>query len=164
VLGVDNHCFTKRKLTTLIKNIAMKDIMDLLGRALMSVIFYFEAYDKLFFMTATRESMNLMGFTNNQNTLIYLAAFCLSFGATLILLGYRAGFGAFLILCYWIPLTFMLNKFWEFPYNDPDRRNIALHFMKNIAMIGGLLMMFANGVGKYSVRRLLATTNVRTFG
>jgi putative oxidoreductase len=139
----------------------MKDILDLFGRAFISVIFFFEAYDKIFFMTDTRHTMTQLGILWNQNFLIYAASFCLILGATLILLGYRAGFGAFLILCYWIPLTFMLNHFWEFPFDHPDRRGVAIHFMKNIAIVGALLMIFANGVGKYSVRRLLATTNVR---
>ena len=138
----------------------MKDIYDLFGRALMSVIFYFEAYDKIFFMSATRASMTVMGITEQQNTLIYGAGFCLVLGATLILLGYRPGFGALLILFYWVPLTFMLNKFWEIPFADHERRNIALHFMKNIAIIGGLLMIYTHGTGRYSLRRLFATTRV----
>ena len=36
----------------------MKDIFDLIGRLLITVIFYFEAYDKMFFMTATRKTMS----------------------------------------------------------------------------------------------------------
>jgi putative oxidoreductase len=139
----------------------MKDIMDLLGRALMSVIFFFEAYDKIFFMTATRHSMSEIGITANQNALIYGSGFCLILGATLLLIGYRVGFGVFLILLYWIPLTIMLNKFWDYPYAHELRRGVALHFMKNIAIVGGLLMLYANGSGRYSIKRLLATTRVR---
>lgn len=141
----------------------MKDILDLFGRLLIAVIFYFEAYDKIFFMTATRLSMTELGITWQQNLLIYASAFCLILGATLIALGYRSGFGAMLILFYWVPLTFMLNQFWDYPYDHPDRRGIALHFMKNIAMIGGLLMIFAHGTGRYSIRRLFATTKVGNY-
>jgi putative oxidoreductase len=138
----------------------MKDIMDLFGRALMSVIFFFEAYDKIFFMTATRHSMTELGITWNQNFLIYGVGFCLILGATLLLIGYRVGFGVFLILLYWIPLTFMLNQFWDYPYTHELRRGVSLHFMKNIAIVGGLLMLYVNGSGRYSVKRLLATTRV----
>ncbi len=139
----------------------MKDYMDLLGRALISVIFYFEAYDKIFYMTPTKASMTALGITWNQNLLIYGSGFCLILGATLILLGYRSGFGAFLILLYWIPLTIILDKFWEIPLSDHEtRRSVALHFMKNIAITGGLLLLFVNGSGRFSVKRLLATTRV----
>jgi putative oxidoreductase len=139
----------------------MKDILDLLGRILISIIFYFEAYDKIFFITATKQSMSEYGITWNQDLLLYGSAFCLILGATLILLGYRSGFGAWLILFYWIPLTIILNKFWEIPLsNHETRRSVALHFMKNIAIVGGLLNVIVNGSGKYSVKRLLATTRV----
>ena len=134
----------------------MKDIMDLIGRALISVIFYFEAYDKIFFMNDTRNHMTALHILWNQNTLIYASGFCLILGATMILLGYRMGFGVFLILLYWIPLTIILNKFWDYPYAHEARRGVALHFMKNIAIIGGLLLLYVHGSGRYSMRRLLA--------
>jgi putative oxidoreductase len=139
----------------------MKNIFDLIGRLLMSVIFYFEAYDKIFFMAATRKTMSDYHIFWHQDLLIYGSCFCLILGATLITIGYRSGFGALLILLYWIPLTFILDKFWEIPLTDHEtRRSVSLHFMKNIAIMGGLLMIYVHGTGKYSVRRLLSTTRV----
>ncbi len=139
----------------------MKDLFDLIGRLLISVIFYFEAYDKIFFMAATRKTMSDYHIVWQQDLLIQGSCFCLILGATLILLGYRSGFGALLILFYWIPLTFILDKFWEIPLADHEtRRSVSLHFMKNIAIMGGLLMVYVHGTGRYSVRRLFATTRV----
>ncbi len=139
----------------------MKDYMDLIGRILMSIIFYFEAYDKIFYMTPTKATMTEWSITWNQNLLIYGSGFCLILGATLILIGYRSGLGAFLILLYWIPLTFILDKFWEIPLADHEtRRSVALHFMKNIAIAGGLLLLLVNGSARFSVKRLLSTTRV----
>ena len=139
----------------------MKNFLDLLGRAFLSVIFYFEAFDKIFFRDATCKSMAQHGITWNQDLLIDGSAACLILGATLILIGYRAAMGAWLILFYWIPLTIMLNKFWLIPITDHEtRRNVSLHFMKNMAIVGGLLQIIANGVGSISVRKLLATTKV----
>ena len=139
----------------------MKDIYDLIGRILISIIFYFEAYDKIFYMTPTKASMTEYGILWQQNLLIYGSGFCLILGATLIALGYRSGLGAVLIMLYWIPLTFILDKFWEIPMVDHEmRRNVSLHFMKNIAIVGGLLLLLVNGSGRYSVKRLLATTRL----
>ena len=139
----------------------MKDYMDLIGRFLMSIIFYFEAYDKIFYMTPTKATMTEWGITWNQNLLIYGSGFCLILGATLILIGYRSGLGAFLILLYWIPLTFILDKFWEIPLSEHEtRRSVALHFMKNIAIAGGLLLLLVNGSARFSIKRLLSTTRV----
>ena len=134
----------------------MKDTVDLLGRILISIIFYFEAYDKIFYLTPTKATMTQYGIMWHQDLLIQLSAFCLILGATLILLGYRSGFGVVLILLYWIPLTFILDKFWEIPLSDHEtRRSVALHFMKNIAIVGGLLIIWVNGSGRFSVKRLL---------
>ena len=139
----------------------MKSFIDLLGRIFLSVIFYFEAFDKIFFMTATRQSMSQYGIFWKQDLLIEGSAACLILGATLILIGYRAALGAWLILLYWIPLTILLNKFWLIPLTDHEtRRSVSLHFMKNLAIMGGLLQIIANGVGSISVRKLLATTKV----
>ena len=139
----------------------MKDYMDLIGRILMSIIFYFEAYDKIFYMTPTKATMTEWGITWNQNLLIYGSGFCLILGATLILIGYRSGLGAFLILLYWIPLTFILDKFWEIPLSEHEtRRSVALHFMKNIAIAGGLLLLLVNGSARFRIKRLLSTTRV----
>ncbi|NJN33053.1 MAG: DoxX family protein, partial [Saprospiraceae bacterium] len=43
---------------------------------------------------------------------------------------------------------------------DDARRNVSLHFMKNIAIVGGLLIVVVNGSGRYSIKRLFATTKV----
>lgn len=137
----------------------MKDILDLLGRICISIIFFFEAYDKLWFQTTTKMTMTEYNITWHQNLLMWGGCLSLIFGAILILLGYRSGFGAILILAYWIPLTIILDKFWI--YEDHEtRRNVSLHFMKNIAIIGGLLMVLVNGSGRYSIKRLLSTTRV----
>lgn len=137
----------------------MKDILDLLGRICISIIFFFEAYDKLWFQTSTKITMTEYGITWHQDLLMWGSCISLILGATLILLGYRSTFGAILILAYWIPLTIILDRFWIHADHDV-RRNISLHFMKNIAIIGGLLMVLVNGSGRYSVKKLLSTTRV----
>ncbi|MFM2269787.1 MAG: hypothetical protein RL757_3228 [Bacteroidota bacterium] len=140
----------------------MKDLLDLFARICISIIFFFEAYDKLWFQTATKINMTQHGLSGNQDLLMWGGCLSLILGAFLILIGYRTNFGAILILAYWIPLTIMLNQFWIIEDHDL-RRNISLHFMKNIAIVGALLMLLINGSGKYSVKKLLATTRVRTF-
>jgi len=76
----------------------------------------------------------------------------------LILIGYRSSFGAVLLLLYWVPVTFIVHSFWNDP--EPVRRLQAILFMKNVAIIGGLLMVLVNGSGRYSVRRLFAKIKV----
>ena len=136
----------------------MKDILDLIGRILISFIFFYEAYDSIFYFKQTKEIMTNYGLTWNQDMLLLGAIFLLTLGGILLLIGYRAGLGAILILMYWIPVTFIVHSFW----NDPpeEKRLEAVLFMKNLAIIGGLLVVYVNGSGRYSIKRLFATTKV----
>lgn len=136
----------------------MKDIADLIGRILISFIFFYEAYDSIAFFESTKQTMSDYGITWQQDVLLLGAIFILILGATLLLIGYRSGFGAFLLMLYWIPVTFIVHSWW----NDPPgiQRTEAILFMKNIAIIGGLLLILVNGSGRFSVRRLFATTRV----
>ncbi len=137
----------------------MKDTIDLVGRIFLSFIFLFEAYDSLAFFKATKGQMISYGITWQTETLLYLAIFILILGGALLLLGYRSSFGALLLLLYWIPVTFILYSWW----NDPIefRRDNSIQFMKNLSIAGGLLIVMVNGSGKYSIKRLFATTKVR---
>lgn len=136
----------------------MKDFLDLLGRGLLSFIFLYEAYDSIFYYQATKAQMALYGFTWQPDFMLISTIGLLLLGGTLLLIGYRTGFAMFLLLCYWIPITFIVHAFWNEP--EPQRRLESIMFMKNLAIVGGLLMVWANGVGKYSIKRLFATTRV----
>ena len=137
----------------------MKNLIDLLGRVLLAFIFIFDAYDSIFYFKETKEKMTSYGLTWQQDLLLVGAIFLLLLGGTLLLMGYRARFGAVLLLMYWVPVTFIVHSFWNDP--EPARRLQSVLFMKNLAIVGGLLMVWANGTGRYSIKRLFATTNIR---
>lgn len=136
----------------------MKDITDLIARIFISLIFLFEAYDSIKFFKSTKALMTEYGIVWQQDLLLSGAIFLLILGGVLVLLGYRSSFGAILLLLYWVPVTFIVHSWW----NDPIelQRAGSIDFMKNMAIIGGLLMVFVNGSGRYSIRRLFATTRV----
>ena len=87
-----------------------------------------------------------------------MTKFLMIFGGVLILTGYRSKLGAVLLLLYYIPATLIIYSFW----NDPPElyRINSIQFMKNLAIIGGLMMVFVNGAGRYSIKKLFATTRV----
>ena len=137
----------------------MKDVTDLIARVFISLIFLFEAYDSIKYFKSTKALMTEYGITWQQDFLLSGAIFLLILGGILVLIGYRSGFGAILLLLYWVPVTFIVHSWW----NDPIeiQREESIEFMKNIAIIGGLLMIFVNGSGRFSIRRLFATTRVK---
>ena len=137
----------------------MKDIFDLLGRIFISFIFFFEVSDTLFFYKDTKNKMNEYGILWQQDLLLNGSIFLLILGSLLVLLGYRPSFGAILLLLYWIPVTFILYPFWG---AVPElKREMSVHFIKNMAISGGLFLVLVNGAGRWSMRRLFATSYVR---
>jgi putative oxidoreductase len=71
-------------------------------------------------------------------------------GGLSILLGYRAKIGAWLIVLFLVPVTFMMHKFWGI--TDPMTAQVQMiMFMKNVSMLGGALLISQFGAGPLSV-------------
>jgi putative oxidoreductase len=122
------------------------------------MIFLFEAYDSIWYFAETQVKMTEYGITWRQDLLLYGAIFLLVLGGILVLIGYRVKLGSLLLLIYWVPVTFIVHSFWNDP--EPMRRIESVMFMHNLGIVGGLLFVFVNGSGKYSVKRLFATFKV----
>ncbi len=137
----------------------MKNFTDLLGRVLLSFIFLYEAYDAIKYVSHTKAVMTDYGITWKQDTLLYGAVTFLVLGGLMLLAGYRARLGAFLLLLYWLPVTFIVHAFWTHAPGEVYRAE-AMHFMKNMAIAGGLFMVMSNGTGAWAVRRIFATARV----
>ena len=136
----------------------MKDITDLIGRIFLSAIFIFEVVDSILYVDKTKATMTQYGLTWNQDLLLCGAIFLLVLGGLMVLFGYRSTLGAILLLLYWTPVTFLVHDFWNYPKDQLRIQSIL--FMKDMAIIGGLLMLAGKGSGRYSVKRLFATTRV----
>ena len=137
----------------------MKDVLDLLARIFLAIIFLFEAVDSILFYEMTKDKMFQYGLTFYPDILLVFAILFMLCGGIFLLMGYRAPFAAVLLMLYWVPLTFIVHSFW----NDPPeiQRIQSVLFMKNIAITGGLLMVVVNGSGKYSIKRLLDNRRLR---
>jgi putative oxidoreductase len=71
-------------------------------------------------------------------------------GGLSILLGYRAKLGGWLIVLFLVPVTLMMHKFWL--VQDPMMAQIQMIlFMKNVAMLGGALLISQFGAGLFSL-------------
>ncbi len=137
----------------------MRDITDLIGRVFLATIFIFEAVDSTLYFEKTKQAMTVNGLNWNQEMLLYGSIFLLILGGLMVLFGYRSTLGAILLLIYWVPVTFIVHDFWNYPKEELREQSIL--FMKNIAIIGGLLMLAGKGSGRYSIKKLLATTRVK---
>jgi putative oxidoreductase len=136
----------------------MKHVVEFIARILLAGIFIYEAVDTVLFYEETKAKMSAFNIVWQQDILLIVSISVLIIGGILILMGYRVGLGGMLLLCYWIPVTFIAHSFWTFP--KPEMRFEALIFMKNIAIVGGVLLLMINGSGKISVKRLLRVTRI----
>lgn len=122
-------------------------ILLLIGRILFSLIFL----------------MAIMGHFSSQSiayaasqgvplsmVLVPLSGLISIFGALSIILGYKAKLGAWLIIIFLVPVTFMMHRFWTVA--DPMMMQMQMAmFMKNLSMLGGALVIAYFGSGPLSI-------------
>jgi putative oxidoreductase len=84
------------------------------------------------------------------SVLVPLSGLLASAGGLSILLGYHARLGAALVVLFLIPVTFAMHRFWAAP--DPMMAQMQqAFFMKNLAMLGGALVVGYFGAGPFSL-------------
>ena len=72
-------------------------------------------------------------------------------GGLLLALGWKARWAAAALLLFLIPATLIFHQFWGI---DPKLAQMQkIHFLKNVAIMGGMLMVLAIGAGAWSVDR-----------
>ncbi|SJN16101.1 DoxX family protein [Psychrobacter sp. JB385] len=112
-----------------------------IGRLLLSLIFIFSGFNKITGYAATQGYMESMGV---PGMLLPLVIALELFGGIAILLGFKARVIAVLFVGFNIVSALLFHQFWI----DASQMN---PFMKNIAIAGGFLMIFAHGPGAYSM-------------
>lgn len=71
-------------------------------------------------------------------------------GGVMVLLGYRARFGAFLLLLFLVPVTLVMHDFWN--VTDAAQRMMQrANFLKNAALAGATLLIMYFGAGPLSL-------------
>ena len=117
------------------------------GRVLMSVIFLLSGFGKL-----THFSM-YAGFMASKmpapKVMLALAAFAELAGGLSLLLGLWSRIGALGLFVFLIPTTLTFHNFWA--ADSAQYQEQFIHFLKNVAIMGGLLMVAAHGAGPLSI-------------
>ncbi len=71
-------------------------------------------------------------------------------GGLSILAGYKARYGAWLLVLFLVPVTFMMHNFWAFTEPMAARTQYIM-FMKNLSMLGASLLIAYFGSGPFSL-------------
>jgi putative oxidoreductase len=126
------------------------DGLALLGRALLSVLFIVSGLGKVAGFAGTAGYIGSQGLPMPQ----VLAALAIAVelgGGLLLLIGWKARWIAWVIAAFTVVITPIFHNFWSVP--AAEAMNQQVNFLKNIAIVGGLLMVVAMGPGRYSVDR-----------
>lgn len=121
---------------------------SLVGRALISLIFVMSGLQK--FMTFS----TMTGFAAAKGlpmpaVAIGAAATLEVLGGLAVLAGFQTKLASWLLFLFLIPTTMLFHNFWTM--QGMERMDNQGHFMKNLAIMGGLLILAANGAGPYSL-------------
>jgi putative oxidoreductase len=127
----------------------MSSFALLLGRICISVIFLLSGFQKFGSFDATVKYMTAAGLPY-ASSLLVIAAIVEIVGGFSLLLGWKARFGAIVLLLYLIPVTYVFHNFWE--VTDAAHKQLeAIMFLKNLAIFGGLIYVAAIGPGGCSI-------------
>lgn len=127
-----------------------RHIAALIGRILLSCVFLVSAYAKITEWSASEHMMAAKGIPAVPLAL-GLAVLIELLGGLSILTGLYSRFSALIVFLYLIPVTLTFHDFWAMP---PAMRSIQLvNFLKNLAIMGGLLQLYSFGPGRYAFGR-----------
>jgi putative oxidoreductase len=118
-----------------------------IGRALFALVFIVSLFNHFSGSTIDYASAQGVPLATLVVPLTGLLAFV---GGVMVLVGYRARFGAFLLFCFLVPVTLVMHAFWGAPDAATAAQEKA-HFMKNLSLLGGTLLLMYFGSGPLSL-------------
>lgn len=122
-------------------------VVQLAGRILISVIFIFAGLGKIMAFSGT------VAFAASKGVPMPTAAIAAALvvevlGGLAILVGFQTRIAAWIVFLYLIPISLEFHNFWTM--SGMDRMNNQIHFLKNVAIMGGLLTLASAGPGALS--------------
>jgi len=138
----------------------MSDGIQLLARALISTVFIVFGFQQF---------TNIAGYTANPNivkfsgmiagvlapvVIAYLVAAIDLIGGLCVLVGFKTRCASIALIIFVILTLFIAHNFWVM--EGAPRVGNQVNFYKNLAIIGGLLLLYVHGPGRYSLDNRLA--------
>lgn len=71
-------------------------------------------------------------------------------GGALVIIGWQTRLVALALAVFTAVAAYLFHDFWHYPPGGEHTNNL-IHFMKNVSIIGGFLMLTAAGAGRYSL-------------
>ncbi len=133
----------------------IQHILALAARASLSVIFLWGGVTQIiFFWDNSVAQLQEMGLPYPES-LLALAVGGQLIGGLLVLLGLRTRFGATILILFLVGVTGLMHAFWLYEPDSEEYLMQAIAFLKNLGLLGGLLMILAFGPGGFAADTFL---------
>jgi putative oxidoreductase len=133
----------------------MSDTIQLLARALISTVFIVFGFQQFTNIAGYTANPNIVKFSGMIGGLLapvviaYLVAAIDLFGGLCVLVGYKVRCASIALIIFVILTLFIAHNFWVM--EGAPRAGNQVNFYKNLAIIGGLLLLYVQGPGRYSL-------------
>ena len=129
---------------------ACKDVAALVGRVLLALMFVYAGYGKIGGFEGLTSAIASKGLPLPPVAAAIALAVELV-GGMMLVVGWKARWAALAIAIFTLFASIFFHDFWTMA--DQAARTNQLMFLKNISIIGGMLMVFAFGPGRFSIDR-----------
>lgn len=122
--------------------------LSLLGRILIAMIFLVSGFGKIGGFQGLISQIASKGFPVPEVFAVTVIVVELA-GGLMLVLGWKARWAALALAAFTAVVTVFFHNFWAMP--EAQKMMQQTHFMKNAAIIGGLLFVVAFGPGRFGV-------------
>ena len=131
-------------------NTQLQGIITVIGRIMLSMIFLMSAVgNKVPNFNQVAGYMASEGVPAAQLMLVGAIVFLIA-GSVSVIVGFKARIGATLLLIFLVLATYFFHDFWTFE-DAAEKQQQMIQFMKNMALMGAMIFVIANGSGPMSL-------------
>jgi putative oxidoreductase len=127
-----------------------QDFLLLVGRIMMGWIFFQSGWGKLGNIAGVAKTFPRRGLAE---WLAYISVPAEFFGGLFLIVGFATRYTVFVLLIFTVVASFSSHAYWSAP--ALQRAAQASSFWKNIAIMGGLIVLSVSAAGRFSVDNLL---------
>lgn len=133
----------------------VQHVLALVARVLVSVVFLWGGATQIvFFWDSSVGRLQEMGLPLPM-LLLSLAVVGQLIGGLSLLLGLFARWGATILILFLVGVTGLMHNFWIYAPDSAEYVVEAIAFLKNLGLLGGLLMILAFGPGGFAADTFL---------
>jgi putative oxidoreductase len=129
---------------------ASKDVAALVGRVLLALMFVLAGYGKIGGFEGVASAIASKGLPLPP-VAAGIALVVELVGGLMLAVGWKARWAALVIAVFTLFASIFFHDFWNMA--EQAAKTNQLMFLKNVGVIGGMLMVWAFGPGRYSVDR-----------